>query len=302
MCLDDFSVVIPTFNRPMLLRRAITSAIAAGIDEARIIVVDDCSTDRTSENVITDFPKIQMIGLDRQAGPSQARNIGLAAVKSKFAVQLDDDDTLQPEALTIIQSSLNLLDKMGHYPVFQFRRTNASMSDDFVIASLADLVQQRFKGDFTQVMQMDIFRHLQLAYPNTIIGGENQLWFAVAKLTGIPTWNAIVATLHADAPIRLCSQTSQLDRPTEYADSVEQILREFGPDLKAISPEFYWNKKFGAAIYLLLAAERGRALRHARELYREGSLFRGAAIAACAAMPTIMSRRLFSIYRRGIPK
>jgi len=301
LCLDDFSVVIPTRNRPVLLRRAITSALDAGIDEARIVVVDDCSTDRTS-HVITDFPKLRLICLDRQAGPSHARNVGLSAVESKFAVQLDDDDTLRPKALAAIQSSLNLLDNVEHYPVFQFCRTNASMSDRFLVATLADFVHRRLSGDFTQVIQTETFRHLGLSYPNTIIGGESQLWFSVAKLVGIPTWNVTVVNLHTDAPIRLCSLTSQLDRPREYASSLDQILREFGSDLKAISPRFYWNKKFGAAIYRLLAGERRQALTHARELCTEGSICRSAAIAACAAMPTIMSRRLFSTFRRGIPK
>jgi hypothetical protein len=299
--LDDFSVVIPTRNRPLLLRRAITSAQRAGIAESRIIVVDDCSTDKTASDVKTDFPQLRLIRLGRQGGPSQARNVGLSSVRSRFSLLLDDDDTLRPDALTVIQSSLDFIQDIEKYPVFQFCRSNANVSGDFLVARLADYVHERISGDFAHIIQTQAFQQLGLSFPTTIIGGESQLWFNVAKLVGIPTWNAVVVNLHNDAPTRLCSLTSQLGRPREYALSLEQTLEDFGADFAAISPGFYRHKKAGAAIYRLLAGDRRPALRHARELYTQGYPLLSAGIFACATMPTGIIRRVFSTYRREMP-
>jgi len=138
-----------------------------------------------------------------------------------------------------------------------------------------------------------------LRYPTAVVGGESQLWFQIARAPGIPTWAQPIADVHSDAPFRLCSTRSQLQRPRDYAVSIECLLDQFGADFKKLSHPYYIRKRLGAATYRLLAGDRKAALRHARLLCREGSPVAGAGIAACAVMPNPMLRQVFAVYRKG---
>ena len=93
------SVVIPTYKRAYLLRKAIVSALAqeeAGeLFQMEIIVVDDCSPDDTAQ-VVAEFPAVQYLRLDQNRGASGARNAGIKRAKGKYIALLDDDDDNLP--------------------------------------------------------------------------------------------------------------------------------------------------------------------------------------------------------------
>jgi len=91
------SVVITTYNRAQLLQRAIESALEAASD-LEVIVVDDCSTDDTSE-VCAKRSDIRYVRLNVNQGLAQARNIGVAESSSPFIAFLDDDDLRLPGSL-----------------------------------------------------------------------------------------------------------------------------------------------------------------------------------------------------------
>ena len=73
------SLIIPTFDRPHLLPRAVESALRAGRD-VEVIVVDDASADRTA-NVCATLGGIKYVRLDRNQGVAGARNVGLLESK-----------------------------------------------------------------------------------------------------------------------------------------------------------------------------------------------------------------------------
>lgn len=93
------SVVIPTYNRKQALFRAIDSVIAQTRDAAEIIVVDDGSTDGTSEAIAgLDAPTVRLVK-QKNAGASAARNRGIREAKAEWIAFLDSDDTWLPEKL-----------------------------------------------------------------------------------------------------------------------------------------------------------------------------------------------------------
>jgi glycosyltransferase involved in cell wall biosynthesis len=102
-----FSVVIPTFNRANLLRRAIDSVLAQTIDDFEIIVVDDGSTDNTLEvvNGLGD-PRIRLISLTRNQGAAAARNAGIVAARGELISLLDSDDEYLPLFLERTRATL----------------------------------------------------------------------------------------------------------------------------------------------------------------------------------------------------
>src|SRR5690242_20704176 len=91
------SLIIPTFNRPHLLPRAVASALRAGSD-VEVIVVDDASQDDTA-SVCRKLRNIEYVRLERNQGVAGARNAGLLASTSEYVAFLDDDDLRLPGSL-----------------------------------------------------------------------------------------------------------------------------------------------------------------------------------------------------------
>jgi glycosyltransferase involved in cell wall biosynthesis len=94
------SVVIPTFNRPELLTRAITSVLSQTERDLEVVVVDDASRDDMQAVV-------RSIGDDRIAyyrnatnlGEAGSRNVGVERARGAYVGFLDDDDEWLPEKL-----------------------------------------------------------------------------------------------------------------------------------------------------------------------------------------------------------
>ncbi len=95
--MSKVSVIIPTHSRPDLLPRAVESARAAGTD-VEVVVVDDASSDQTSE-VCKKLSGIKYVRVDRNQGVAGARNLGLMHATGEYIAFLDDDDLRLPGSL-----------------------------------------------------------------------------------------------------------------------------------------------------------------------------------------------------------
>lgn len=89
------TVVVPTYNRPGFLSEALESVRRQTLRPAEIIVVDDGST-----VPLGDLPGARVIR-QANAGPSVARNTGIAAARTEWIALLDDDDLWEPEKLEL---------------------------------------------------------------------------------------------------------------------------------------------------------------------------------------------------------
>lgn len=93
------SVIIPTYNRAALLRRAIDSVYAQeGLGQqfdVEVLVIDDGSTDATSA-VAGSYAALRYIRPSASKGTSGARNVGLDAATGEYIAFLDDDDSWLP--------------------------------------------------------------------------------------------------------------------------------------------------------------------------------------------------------------
>jgi glycosyltransferase involved in cell wall biosynthesis len=93
-----FSIVIPTYNRRDLLRRALDSVRAQTFTDFETIVVDDGSTDGTAEYLARLAGKVRVIQ-QRNSGPGAARNAGAAIAAGEYIAFLDSDDLWFPWTL-----------------------------------------------------------------------------------------------------------------------------------------------------------------------------------------------------------
>jgi len=104
--MSSISVVIPTYNRAVLLERALDSVMAQTLPADEIIVVVDGSTDNTSSMLKSRYPEVNLIQQDNQ-GVSAARNTGIAAARHDWIALLDSDDVWHQNKLEKQLQGLN---------------------------------------------------------------------------------------------------------------------------------------------------------------------------------------------------
>jgi hypothetical protein len=96
------SVVIPTRDRPVQLRRAALSALAQTLQDIEVIVVDDGSAIAVEASEVADGdPRVRVIRHDRSRGVSAARNAACEAATGEWIAFLDDDDFWAPGKLAL---------------------------------------------------------------------------------------------------------------------------------------------------------------------------------------------------------
>jgi glycosyltransferase involved in cell wall biosynthesis len=94
------SVVIPTYKRPQLVKRAVRSALAQTLQNIEVIVVID-GPDPVAEATLNEIEdsRLRTITLPVNQGLCVVRNTGVAAAKAQWIAQLDDDDEWFPQKL-----------------------------------------------------------------------------------------------------------------------------------------------------------------------------------------------------------
>ncbi|MFO7588324.1 MAG: glycosyltransferase [Gemmatimonadota bacterium] len=102
-----FSVVMPTFNRAGLLRRALQSLKDQTFRDFELLVVDDGSADETDDVLAAYGGRLEVIRSDRRGAP-MARNAAIARASGRYLVFLDDDDVFFPWALATLRDAIEL--------------------------------------------------------------------------------------------------------------------------------------------------------------------------------------------------
>jgi glycosyltransferase involved in cell wall biosynthesis len=100
------SVVIPTFNAARYVSRCLEHVFQQDAEGVEVIVVDDGSTDNTTDAIAGYGDRIRLIPLGSNLGPSAARNIGLHHARGEFIAFLDADDYWLPKCLRIMSGAL----------------------------------------------------------------------------------------------------------------------------------------------------------------------------------------------------
>ena len=102
------TIIIPTYNRPQLLQRAVKSALAQKIEgepeeSIEVVVIDDGSPQPVT---LPEMPRLRIVRLPRNQGVAAARNAGLRAAKGRYVTYLDDDDQLLPDMANVSLTAL----------------------------------------------------------------------------------------------------------------------------------------------------------------------------------------------------
>ena len=100
----QISIIIPTYNRKSHLNQALKSVWEQTELNYEVIVIDDGSTDGTTEWLHQHHPQAQVIQLSANQGA--ARNVGIRQAKGRWIAFLDSDDQWLPDYLKVQKQAL----------------------------------------------------------------------------------------------------------------------------------------------------------------------------------------------------
>ena len=102
----EISVIIPTFNRKHVVSNSIDSVLSQNEEGVEIVVVDDVSTDGTTEFIKKEYKNIILVELEKNSGQNVARNRGASLASGEWLLFLDSDDTLTNGSLRHLKDLL----------------------------------------------------------------------------------------------------------------------------------------------------------------------------------------------------
>lgn len=103
-----FSIVLPTYNRASFLPRSIGSVMNQGFNDWELIIIDDGSTDRTKEVVLSFDDSRIRYSYQENSERSAARNNGISKASGKWICFIDSDDEYLPEHLEVLYKHLQI--------------------------------------------------------------------------------------------------------------------------------------------------------------------------------------------------
>ena len=123
------SIITPVYNSEKYIADTIASVLAQTWTDWEMIIVDDCSTDK-SKDIIRQFAekdkRIHLFAFNENAGTGKARDFALKKAKGRFVAFFDSDDLWLPEKLEkqirfmtenkypISFTSYKMMDENGH--------------------------------------------------------------------------------------------------------------------------------------------------------------------------------------------
>ncbi len=93
------SIIITLYNKQNTIDRAIQSALKQSYSNCEVIVIDDCSTDKSPEICAKYGDKIRVIRTDKNRGLPYSRQIGINHAHGQFITFIDADDYLDTKAI-----------------------------------------------------------------------------------------------------------------------------------------------------------------------------------------------------------
>ena len=116
------SVIIPAYNKAEYTQRTVDSVLAQSYPCLEVIVVDDGSTDNTSQKMASYKDKIRYIS-KANGGACSARNTGIHASSGEYVAFIDCDDLYEPRKIEVCAVYLNA------HPQYGFVHTAAHLID-----------------------------------------------------------------------------------------------------------------------------------------------------------------------------
>lgn len=184
-----FTIIIPLYNKEKYIKNTINSVLNQKFDNFELVIIDDGSKDKSCEIIqnINDN-RIRLI-LQKNGGPSKARNRGIEEASGQFIAFLDADDEWLPNYLIehylLFSNNSTLKWSCTGYDVIGGKRKETIIyPKNGIQKSTIDAIMQGMSITSSSiVIKRDIFNNKSLLFNELYKRSEDrEVWYKIACL------------------------------------------------------------------------------------------------------------------------
>lgn len=295
----SFSVVIPTYNREKFILNTLESVFAQTYPHYEIIIVDNCSTDRTIELLqpLADTGKIRLIKHEKNYERARSRNTGMENATGDFLTFLDSDDFMYPDNL---KDAADFTEKNPgvkcFHNLYELIDADGKLVRKYSFPPLDDPVKAIVAGNFMSCIGGFIDRDIYTKYR----------FDTYKELTGAEDWDFWLRVIGDHGAGRIekvnngilhhATRTVQSNRHYEDLEKgYRHLFNKFSEDehLRKIYGEYLDRIKANSYMYLATLANTGGHFADARKYLK---------IAYQMDSSILISTRFLNILRRAVLK
>lgn len=140
---DSFSltIVVPAFNEEKIIGSVLNNLMKLRKDNWEILVVDDGSTDKTSE-IVNSFSDIRLIRHAKNKGYGAALKTGIRNASAEYIITLDSDGQHSPEYIDGLLEYIKESDMVATYRTGMVHSSLWRMPGKWLIAWLANYLSR----------------------------------------------------------------------------------------------------------------------------------------------------------------
>ncbi len=183
------SVIIPAYNAEAFIEQAINSVLNQTYNNVEMIIVDDGSTDNTSNLILNKYTN-NKIKLFKQinSGVSIARNTGIKNASGEYCLFLDADDWIEEDCVELLLSSckqnngiFTICDafsvKFENNSIYK-KDLRISFSDEIIETSEAiiNFSKYNLKTACYKLFNLGIIKTNNILFPPNLTHGEDGLF------------------------------------------------------------------------------------------------------------------------------
>lgn len=185
------SIIVPVFNGEKFINDTIKTVQEQTYQNWELLLVNDCSTDKSKEIIEKQIKKddrIKLITLERNSGAAIARNTGIEKAKGKYIAFLDADDIWDKEKL---EKQINFIKKGNYtfaYTGYEFADEEGNKTGKIVKVPESLTYKEALKNTTiftsTVIFNVEILGKESIKMPNVRRGQDTATWWKVLK-TGV---------------------------------------------------------------------------------------------------------------------
>jgi glycosyltransferase involved in cell wall biosynthesis len=172
------------YNREKYIAEAIESVLASTFEDFELIIVDDCSKDRTLEIArgYTSDSRVQVHMNEKNLGDYPNRNRAASYAKGKYLKYLDSDDVIHSHGLGVMVSSM---ERFPEAVLGLIRSPRMDAPDPAQLSPKQAYLQHFLKGGFLDagpsgtIIQTSAFRKLG-GFSGKRFVGDTEMWLRLA--------------------------------------------------------------------------------------------------------------------------
>jgi glycosyltransferase involved in cell wall biosynthesis len=177
--------VVPTYNRIISLKQCVDSVLSQYCDGLELIIVNDCSTDRTNEYLETltaTHSFITVINNQHNQGVNFSRNRGIEMARGRFILFLDSDDRLAHGSLAKILTTVKANPGFRHFLfLVSDRQDEFSHIKTRLVIKYNEWMRSNINGDFVHLVTAATMK--KFLFFEQFRRFENLNWLRVYKST-----------------------------------------------------------------------------------------------------------------------